>query len=143
MAATCRCREAVTSACGQYWIDLSTPVESAAGNPLPAGGHTVIPLRILPALLLAVLLAAAPLRGADAQVAPTENPDQLSMLKDSNPALARNKKFVFDFWRIVYEGRHLEQAPKYMDVGYLQHNPNVPSGRAAFVALFSKKGQPL
>ena len=47
-----------------------------------------------------------------AQVAPTENPDQLSMLKDPNPHLARNKKFVFDFWRIVYEGRHLDQAPQ-------------------------------
>jgi predicted SnoaL-like aldol condensation-catalyzing enzyme len=99
--------------------------------------------KILLNLLLAATIAAAPGRAAQAQMAPTENPDQLSMLKDKDPRLARNKRFVFDFWRIVYEGRHLDQAPQYMDEGYLQHNPNVPSGRAAFVALFTKKGAPL
>ena len=99
--------------------------------------------RILRAGLLAALLAAAPLSLLQAQETPTENPDQLSLLKDKDPQLARNKKFVFDFWRIVYEGRHLDQAPQYMDEGYLQHNPNVATGRAAFVALFSQKGPPL
>jgi predicted SnoaL-like aldol condensation-catalyzing enzyme len=98
--------------------------------------------RILPAVLLAALLGSS-FSSLRAQVAPTESPDQLGMLKDPNPQLARNKKFVFDFWRIVYEGRHLDQAPKYMDEGYIQHNPNVPSGRAAFVELFTRKGAPL
>ena len=100
------------------------------------------PLRLLPAVLAAGVLGlvVAPVR---AQEAPIENPDQQSMLKDKDPQLARNKRFVFDFWRIVYEGRHLDQASKYMDAGYIQHNPNVPSGRAAFVELFSKKGPPL
>ena len=97
--------------------------------------------RTPPAIALAALLG-APLYGTQAQEAPQENPDQLSMLKDVNPQLARNKKFVFDFWRIVYEGRHLDQAPKYMDAGYIQHNPNVVSGRDAFVTLFSKMGPP-
>jgi len=77
---------------------------------------------------------------APAQVPPTAAPDQLAMLKDSNPKLARNKKFVFDFWRIVYEGRHVDQAPKYMAETYIQHNPNVVSGRAAFQNLFGKLG---
>ena len=97
---------------------------------------------ILRTMLLTALLA-LPSAALQAQEAPTENPDQLSMLKDANPQLARNKKFVFDFWRIVYEGRHLDQAPAYMDEGYIQHNPNVISGRAAFVALFTQKGAPL
>jgi predicted SnoaL-like aldol condensation-catalyzing enzyme len=98
--------------------------------------------RILRATLLATLVAAAPWSSLLAQQTPTENPDQLSMLKDKDPQLARNKKFVFDFWRIVYEGRHLDQAPKYMDESYIQHNPNVVSGRAAFVALFTRMGPP-
>jgi predicted SnoaL-like aldol condensation-catalyzing enzyme len=98
--------------------------------------------RILPAALLATLISTAAWTSLEAQEAPTENPDQLSMLKDKDPHLARNKKFVFDFWRIVYEGRHLDQAPQYMDEGYIQHNPNVPSGRAAFVALFTRNGPP-
>ena len=63
---------------------------------------------ILRTMLLTALLA-LPSAALQAQEAPTENPDQLSMLKDANPQLARNKKFVFDFWRIVYEGRHLDQ----------------------------------
>jgi predicted SnoaL-like aldol condensation-catalyzing enzyme len=98
--------------------------------------------RILSAGLLAILVMTAPLNSLRAQESPAENPDQLSMLKDKDPQLARNKKFVFDFWRIVYEGRHLDQAPRYMDAGYIQHNPNVVSGRAAFVELFSRKGPP-
>ena len=76
---------------------------------------------------------------AHAQVPPTGNPDQLSMLKSADPILARNKRLVFDFWRIVYEGGHLDQAPKYMAETYIQHNPNVKSGRAAFVELFTKQ----
>jgi predicted SnoaL-like aldol condensation-catalyzing enzyme len=79
---------------------------------------------------------------AHAQVPPTGNPDQLSMLKSADPILARNKRLVFDFWRIVYEGGHLDQAPKYMAETYIQHNPNVKSGRAAFVELFTKQRPP-
>ena len=92
---------------------------------------------------LGTLIALTLLSPVKAQTAPVEAADQLAMLQDKDPQLARNKKFVFDFWRIVYEGRHLDQAPQYMDVGYIQHNPNVPSGRAAFVDLFTKKGPPL
>ena len=78
-----------------------------------------------------------------AQVPPVAATDQLAMLASPDPQLARNKKLVFDFWRIVYEGGHLDQAPKYMAEGYIQHNPNVPSGRKAFVELFSKQRKPL
>lgn len=92
--------------------------------------------RWLPALLLIAL----PL--AQAQVPPTPAADQLSMLKSPDPRLARNKKFVFDFWRIVFEGGHMDQAPKYMAETYIQHNPNVASGRAAFVELFTKARPP-
>ena len=79
---------------------------------------------------------------AHAQEPPTANPDQLSMLKSADPILARNKKLVFDFWRIVYEVGHMDQAPRYMNETYIQHNPNVKSGRAAFVELFTKQRPP-
>jgi predicted SnoaL-like aldol condensation-catalyzing enzyme len=75
-------------------------------------------------------------------VPPVENPDQLSMLESDDPRLARNKRFVFDFWRIVYEGGHMDKAPEYLAEGYIQHNPNVPSGRQAFIDLFSKVRPP-
>ncbi len=64
------------------------------------------------------------------------------MLKSDNPTLARNKRLVFDFWRIVFEGGHMDQAPKYMEPTYIQHNPNVKSGRAAFIAVIGKVRPP-
>lgn len=42
----------------------------------------------------------------------------------------------------IFEGLHMELAPKYLTEAYIQHNPNVPSGRAAFVDVFSKRGLP-
>src|SRR6185312_16160123 len=88
-------------------------------------------------ILLAGLVASAP-----AQVPPVATTDQLALLKSGDPKLAHNKQVVFDFWRIVYEGGHLDQAPQYMAETYIQHNPNVVSGRAAFVELFGKVRQP-
>ena len=37
---------------------------------------------------------------------------------------------------------HVELAEKVMAAGYIQHNPNVPTGRAAFVDFFSKIRKP-
>ena len=69
-----------------------------------------------------------------AVIAPlTPAADQLALLKSADAKLARNKQFVYDFWRIVYEGGHMEDAPKYMTERYIQHNPNVESGRDKFV----------
>ncbi len=73
---------------------------------------------------------------------PVENPDQLPMLKSEDFTLEGNKRRVFDFWRIVFEGGHLERAPEFMAEGYIQHNPNVVSGRAAFVELFRRVRPP-
>lgn len=90
----------------------------------------------------ALLLVLAPL--AQAQIAPTAVPraEQSKLLESADPALARNKRHVFDFWRIVYEGGHVDQAPKYMAEGYLQHNPNLPSGRETFVNFFKTARPP-
>jgi predicted SnoaL-like aldol condensation-catalyzing enzyme len=93
-------------------------------------------------VLVGVMLASVLASTAQAQVPPVAAADQQAMLKSADPKLARNKQFVFDFWRIVYEGGHLDQAPKYMAEGYIQHNPNVTSGRAAFVELFKKQRKP-
>ena len=92
-------------------------------------------------VLVGVLLAGV-MATVQAQVPPVAAADQQAMLKSDDPKLARNKQFVFDFWRIVYEGGHLDQAAKYMAEGYIQHNPNVVSGRAAFVELFKKQRKP-
>src|ERR1700709_28888 len=70
---------------------------------------------------------------------------QKTMLYSSDPQLAANKKIVYDFWRSVLEGGHLELAPQYMLETYVQHNPNVPTGRQGFIDFFSKfaKARPI
>lgn len=95
------------------------------------------PLRTL-ALLASLVLAGA----AQAQVPPQGNPDQESMLAAADAHVAANKRLVYDFWREVFEGGHLEFADKYLAEGYIQHNPNVPTGRAAFVTFFGRFVKP-
>ncbi len=68
--------------------------------------------------------------------------DQRALLASSDPQLARNKQLVFDFWRIVYEGGHMERAAEFMTPEYIQHNPNVESGRDAFVGTIGKSRPP-
>ncbi|PTT89160.1 hypothetical protein DBR42_08385 [Pelomonas sp. HMWF004] len=77
-----------------------------------------------------------------AQVPVTPTTDQLGFLSDPNPKVAANKRLVFDFWREVFEGGHMEYADKYLAESYIQHNPNVPTGRAAFVDFFTKFRKP-
>lgn len=58
------------------------------------------------------------------------------------PMTAKEKKnltFVLDFTREVLQARHTELSPKYQAEDYIQHNPNIPNGRAAFVAFFSRR----
>jgi predicted SnoaL-like aldol condensation-catalyzing enzyme len=89
-------------------------------------------------MLLALVFTAT----AQAQVPVTPNPDQEAMLKHADPKLAANKRFVYDFWREVFEAAHMDLAPKYMAESYIQHNPRVPTGRQAFIDFFSKVRKP-
>jgi predicted SnoaL-like aldol condensation-catalyzing enzyme len=94
-------------------------------------------------LVLPALIAAAALAGsARAQLAVTPAPDHAALLSSPDPRLAQNKRLVYDFWREVFEAGHLELADRYMAEGYVQHNPNVPTGRAAFVEFFGKFKKP-
>ncbi|MFO1389988.1 nuclear transport factor 2 family protein [Cellvibrio sp.] len=77
-----------------------------------------------------------------AQVAVTANSDHAAMLASKDPKLAANKKLVYDFWREVFEGGHLELAPQYMTETYIQHNPTVATGRKAFVDFFGQFKKP-
>lgn len=86
-----------------------------------------------------VALAAA---NVHAQIAVVPSADHEQLLASSDARLAANKRLVYDFWREVFEGGHMELAEKYMAEGYIQHNPNVPTGRAAFIDFFSKNVAP-
>ncbi len=84
----------------------------------------------LAAALLGVLASAVALT----QVPPQAAPDQAALLKSPDAKLAANKKLVFDMWRAIIQGGHTELAPRYFKADYIQHNPNVATGRDAMVA---------
>lgn len=100
----------------------------------------VTPASLLSCAVLAGALLVPSL--APGQVAVTAAPDQEVLLASADPRLAANKRLVYDFWREVFEGGHMELADKYMAESYIQHNPNVPTGRAAFVEFFAKIRKP-
>lgn len=79
---------------------------------------------------------------ARAQVAVQASLDQDRLVASADPRLAASKRLVYDFWREVFEGGHMELAEKYMAESYIQHNPMVPTGRAAFIDFFSKFAKP-
>src|SRR5437773_12573554 len=91
---------------------------------------------------LAFVTLAAVCCAARAQVPVAAAADHAVLLASSDTKAAANKRLVYDFWRSVFEGGHMELAEKYMAESYIQHNPNVPTGRAAFVDFFSKFAKP-
>jgi predicted SnoaL-like aldol condensation-catalyzing enzyme len=119
------------------------------GTPVKLTGffvhHPTIPMKhLLHSLVIATATAmacGAPLL-AQAQVPVQANPNHEQLLANPDARLAANKRLVYDFWREVFEGGHMELADKYMAESYIQHNPNVPTGRAAFVGFFSKVAKP-
>ena len=48
---------------------------------------------------------------AQAQVPVTANADHEAMLRHADPKLAANKRFVYDFWREVFEAAHMDLVP--------------------------------
>jgi len=83
------------------------------------------------ALCTTLLVCAA---AAQAGVPPAAAPDQAALLESKDPQLAANKRLVFDMWRAIIQAGHTELAPRYFTRDYIQHNPNVATGRDAMVA---------
>lgn len=73
-------------------------------------------------LLLATLLAAAPLAFA---------------ANDATTNTARNKENALAFYELVFNQHKVQEAvDKYIAEPYIQHNPSVGDGGAAFAAIF-------
>jgi predicted SnoaL-like aldol condensation-catalyzing enzyme len=85
--------------------------------------------------LLSLGILSAPVH---AQLPVTTHPNQRPLLQSDNPQLAANKKLVFDFWREVFQTHDMSLAPRYMAEDYIQHNPNVPTGRQPFMDFFGR-----
>ncbi|NNP70741.1 ester cyclase [Acinetobacter sp. Ac_5812] len=60
--------------------------------------------------------------------------------KQINSFAEQNKKIVTDFYEGVFLKHQVKQyADRYIGDQYIQHNPNVPDGKAPFVNFFSQK----
>ena len=90
-------------------------------------------IRLSSGALLLVLAGAAL-----SQVPPVPVTDQLALLKSADPKLAANKKLVFDMYRTIVNAGRADLAEQFFTPEYIQHNPNVASGRDELVAYIRK-----
>lgn len=90
------------------------------------------------ARLMACVLAAIAAGCAGAQAPPAGVTDQQALLKSRDAQLEANKKLVFDMYRTIVNGGHYDQAEKFFTPEYIQHNPNVKSGRDELAAYIKQ-----
>lgn len=77
-----------------------------------------------------------------AYVPPAENPDQDAALLSADPQLAANKQLVHEMWRTLLDAQQVEEAPRYLAEGYIQHNPLANTGLQGFLTFFRQFAQP-
>jgi predicted SnoaL-like aldol condensation-catalyzing enzyme len=88
---------------------------------------------------LAVLIFSVPAI-AQEPVVPAANPEAL--FTDPNPQLNANKQVAFHIERDLLEANHWDMADQYLTARYIQHNPNVKSGRDPVVKYFMAMRKP-
>ena len=78
----------------------------------------------------------ANLFGQAAPVVGVDDPEALFVDKD--PKLHRNKQAAMHIVRDMLEASHWEDASKYLTERYIQHNPQIASGRKTVTDFFGK-----
>ena len=101
------------------------------------GRRCWIRIAITGALLLCTSLSAFGQSAQSRRLPTKKQAAPMSRAEQNNLAL------VLEWWREVIEARHTELAANYQAEDYIQHNPNVPTGRAAFVKFFASLGPPV
>ncbi|MBB3954263.1 nuclear transport factor 2 family protein [Novosphingobium sediminicola] len=91
----------------------------------------------LRSVLSGALLAAQP---AAAQETVTPAPNAEALFHHPNPSLNRNLQTAYHIMKDLLEAGHWDQAPAYLTPRYIQHNPNVASGRDTVVHFFASIG---
>jgi predicted SnoaL-like aldol condensation-catalyzing enzyme len=81
--------------------------------------------------------------GGHTLLADSINPPTTPQTAPMNAKESKNLDMVLNWWREVLRARHAELAEKYQAEDYIQHDPNVPTGRAAFIKFFSSFGPPI
>jgi predicted SnoaL-like aldol condensation-catalyzing enzyme len=82
------------------------------------------------------LIFVASIAPMPAQSGSSINPPTTPQTAPMNASERQNLDMVLQLWREVIEAHHTELADKYLAEDYIQHNPNVPTGRAAFLKMF-------
>ena len=89
-------------------------------------------MRTLP--MVAVLCASGAVPAQEPVVAA---PDPEALFTDSDPIKHANKQVVLHILRELLQCNYWEQADRWLTERYIQHNPNVQSGRDNVVRYFS------
>ncbi len=66
-------------------------------------------------------------------------PNAEALFTDADPVLHANKQVALHIVRELLQCNYWDQADKWLSERYLQHNPNVGSGRAGVVAFFGTR----
>ncbi len=90
-------------------------------------------LATLALFAVAPLAAQEPVEGVD---------DPESLFTDEDPQLHENKQVALHIMRELLQCNHWDRADEWLTERYLQHNPNVESGRAGVVEYFSSVTEP-
>jgi predicted SnoaL-like aldol condensation-catalyzing enzyme len=66
------------------------------------------------------------------------NPNTTANTPDKSEKEIRNEKIVRDFYNKVFLAKNASAAVNYLEQDYIQHNPNVATGRQAFINAFTQ-----
>lgn len=88
---------------------------------------------------LAALFTSAPLL-AQEPVTGVDDPE--SLFTDEDPQLHENKQVALHIMRELLQCNYWDQADQWLTERYIQHNPNVESGREGVVEFFSSVTEP-
>lgn len=88
----------------------------------------------------AAMLSWCALANAQESVVAVADPEALFTSPD--PKLNTNKQATLHIMRDLLEANHWDLADKYLTARYIQHNPNVASGRDSVVKYFSATRKP-
>jgi predicted SnoaL-like aldol condensation-catalyzing enzyme len=66
---------------------------------------------------------------------------QLALLAHPDPKLAANKRLVWDMWRTLLNGYHIDRAGEFIHPDYIQHNPMANTGLSGMQGFFRSLGR--